>query len=103
MDVPAGATVTLTCTTTTPQGPTLPQWQINGVEFTASRLPADFTVDGSSIRFTADANVDIRCFFSIISGGSVVSICSEPSSIGVEGPRNNGKLKPRLRHPFERV
>ncbi|CAI8035194.1 hypothetical protein GBAR_LOCUS19766 [Geodia barretti] len=85
VDVPSGSSVTLTCRTTPLV--TFPQWYIDDEAFTADRLPVDFTANESSIRFAAEDDVEIFCFFRVILGGSVVNICSKPSSIAVEGPR----------------
>ena len=85
VDVPSGSSVTLTCRTTPLV--TFPQWYIDDEAFTVDRLPVDFTANESSIRFAAEDDVEIFCFFRVILGGSVVNICSKPSSIAVDGPR----------------
>ena len=85
--VPEGEVLTLTCNTTLP-GAVFPQWMLNENTFSVTHLPLGFTANKSSLQFTFDGDdVDIRCVFRILYGGSVINICSNPSRIRTDGAR----------------
>ena len=64
-----------------------PRWIIGDQVFTVTNLPIGITVDGSNISFPFDGDVDIRCFYTRFSAGSVVNVCSNRSRIVSNGPR----------------
>ena len=78
-------TVNLQCVTRIEA--TYPRWIIGNQVFTVTNLPSAFTVDRSNISFPFDGNVEIRCFYTVFSSGSVVNVCSNPSRIVSNGPR----------------
>ena len=80
-----GEVVTLTCNTTRPA--TFPQWLINDDLFTVTHLPVGFTASDFSLQFTFDGDVDIRCVFRLLSGGSIVNICSNIARVVAVGLR----------------
>ena len=80
-----GDVVTLTCNTTLPA--TFPQWLINEDLFTVTHLPVGFTASDFSLQFMFDGDVDIRCVFRLVSGGSIVNICSNIARVVTDGPR----------------
>ena len=80
-----GEVVTLTCNTSLPA--TYPQWIINNDLFTVTHLPRGFTASDSDLQFTIDGDVDIRCVFRLLSGGSIINICSNPARVVTNGPR----------------
>jgi hypothetical protein len=81
-----GEVVTLTCNTTLPA--TFPQWLINNDLFTVTHLPVGFAAGDSDLQFTFDGDVDIRCVFRLLSGGSIVNICSNLARVVTDGPRD---------------
>ena len=80
-----GETVNLQCVTNIEA--TYPRWIIGNQVFTVTNLPIGITVDGSNISFPFDGDVTIRCFYTRFSAGSVVNVCSNPSTIVSNGPK----------------
>ena len=96
-----GEVVTLTCNTTLPA--TYPQWIINNDLFTVTHLPRGFTASDSDLQFTFDGDVDIRCVFRLLSGGSIINICSNIARVITTGPRGWYFTEPHHVHVYEGI
>ena len=81
-----GSPVTLNCSTNIPT-PSPSLWEINDELFPVTLLPPEFTANGSILQFEAVGEVKFRCLFRIFLNGAVVDICSNYTTIQVEGIR----------------
>ena len=91
-----GEVITLTCNTALPA--TFPQWLINNDLFTVTHLPVGFAASDSDLQFTFDGDVDIRCVFRLLSGGSIINICSNLARVVTDGPRGKYFSEPHHVH-----
>lgn len=66
-----GEMITLTCSTNLPA--IFARWEIDDNLYDAAHLPPGFTTNGLNLEFILETRVNIRCFFKVISGGSICS------------------------------
>ena len=74
-DISESFTLTFTCSTNLPTN--YPRWEINGYKYGVTDLPPIVIANGSSIKFTLESSVDVRCFVKAFQNGSVVNVFSE--------------------------